>query len=50
LDDPTKELSEAEIEARREAGLKKLLATPHKPHKAKNKNKGTPPKRGPKAS
>ena len=26
-------LSEAEIAARREAGLKKLLATPPKPHK-----------------
>ena len=25
-------LTEKEIDARREAGLKKLLATPHKPH------------------
>ena len=28
-------LTDKEIDARREAGLKKLLATPHKPHKAK---------------
>jgi hypothetical protein len=27
-------LTDIEIDARREAGLKKLLATPHKPHKA----------------
>jgi hypothetical protein len=26
--------SEAETEARREAALKRMLATPHKPHKA----------------
>jgi len=29
--------SEAETEARREAALKKLLATPPKPHKGSNK-------------
>jgi hypothetical protein len=27
--------SEAETEARREATLRRMLATPHKPHKAK---------------
>ena len=29
--------SEAETDARREAALKRMLATPHKPHKAKEK-------------
>jgi hypothetical protein len=28
--------SEAETEARREAALKRMLATPHKPHKPKD--------------
>lgn len=32
--------SEAEIEARREAALKRMLATPHKPHKASKKGDG----------
>jgi hypothetical protein len=32
-DDPEKETyTEAETEARREAALKRMLATPHKPH------------------
>jgi len=31
--------SEAETEARREAALKKLLATPHKPLKAKSRKR-----------
>lgn len=43
------ELSEQEIEARREAALKRLLATPPKPHDAKKgakkpASKGGPPK------
>ena len=33
------EYSQQEIDARREAGLKKLLATPHKPHAAKGKSR-----------
>jgi hypothetical protein len=33
--DSDESLTEQEIDARREAGLKKLLATPHKPHKPK---------------
>ncbi len=39
-------LTDKEIDARREAGLKKLLATPHKPHKApkpKDKRDGKRP-------
>ena len=32
--------TEAETEARREAALKRMLATPHKPHKPKEKSKG----------
>ena len=35
----TETYSEAETEARREAALKKLLATPHKPLKAKSKKR-----------
>lgn len=35
--------TEAETEARREAALKRMLATPHKPHK-----KGSGPKPAPK--
>jgi hypothetical protein len=36
-DDPSAETySEAETEARREAALKRMLATPHKPHKSKD--------------
>lgn len=31
--------SEAETEARREAALKRMLATPHKPHKASGKRR-----------
>ena len=31
--------TEAETEARREAALKRMLATPHKPHKAKEKSR-----------
>jgi hypothetical protein len=31
--------TEAETEARREATLKVMLATPHKPHKAKKDSK-----------
>lgn len=31
--------SEAETAARREAALKRMLATPHKPHKASGKAK-----------
>lgn len=31
--------SEEETEARREAALKKLLSTPHKPHDDKKKSK-----------
>ncbi len=31
--DKSETYSEAETEARREAALKQLLATPHKPHK-----------------
>lgn len=30
--------SEAEAEARREAALKQMFATPHKPHKASKKD------------
>lgn len=33
---PEKPLTDKEIDARREAGLKKLLTTPHKPHKKKD--------------
>ena len=35
MDDYT--LSETETEARREAALKQMFATPHKPHKASGK-------------
>lgn len=31
--------SEAETEARREAALKRMLATPHKPHEASGKRR-----------
>lgn len=31
---------EAETEARREAALKRMLATPHKPHKAAKRGQG----------
>jgi hypothetical protein len=49
------DLTEKEIDARREAGLKKLLATPPKPHapkkaskpKRKAEGKGDKPKRVP---
>lgn len=34
-EDGSKTYSEAETEARREAALKRMLATPHKPHKPK---------------
>ena len=30
---PNETLSESEIEARREAALRKMLVTPHKPHR-----------------
>lgn len=40
---PDKSLTSEEIDARREAGLKKLLATPHKPHKAAAKPKKAKP-------
>jgi hypothetical protein len=33
--------TDAETEARREAALKRMLATPHKPHKTMGPNKGT---------
>ncbi|MEA2998555.1 MAG: hypothetical protein QOK17_388 [Sphingomonadales bacterium] len=37
-DDPKSDTySEAETEARREAALKRMLATPHKPHKAEER-------------
>jgi hypothetical protein len=40
-DDPKLETySEAETDARREAALKRMLATPHKPHKPKGAQKG----------
>jgi len=42
------EYNQQEIEARREAGLKKLLATPPKPHKPKSEAKPTGAKNGPK--
>lgn len=32
--------TEAETEARREAALKRMLATPHKPHKEPKPKKG----------
>lgn len=41
-------LSETEIVRRREEALKRMLATPHKPHaplKAKRKRKASPKKR-----
>lgn len=34
--------SEAETEARREAALKRMLTTPHKPHKASVKDRVAP--------
>lgn len=36
---PNDTLSEAETEARREATLKRMFATPHKPHKATREKK-----------
>lgn len=36
-DKPDDTYSEAETVARREAALKKMLATPHKPHEASKK-------------
>ena len=41
----TDELSEAETKRRAEAALKKMLATPHKPHAAKGKKKASRGKR-----
>jgi len=38
-------LADTEIDARREAGLKKLLATSPKPHKPKDKIDGDSPAR-----
>lgn len=37
LDPKTDTYSEAETEARREAALKNMLATPHKPHRDSKK-------------
>jgi len=34
---PDETYSESETEARREAALKRMFATPHKPHKASGK-------------
>jgi hypothetical protein len=39
MPDSDEKLTEQQIDARREAGLKKLLATPHKPHKPKSEPK-----------
>lgn len=35
---PMSTYTEAETEARREAALQRMLATPHKPHKASGKD------------
>jgi hypothetical protein len=40
-------LTDKEIDARREAGLKKLLATPHKAHKPLKAETTKPPKAKP---
>ena len=37
--------TEAETEARREAALKRMLATPHKPHKEKHDGESSDRKR-----
>jgi len=39
-------LSPAETERRREAALKRMLSTPHKPHKAKAKPRRKKSKKG----
>jgi hypothetical protein len=39
-DQETETYSEAETKARTEAALKRMLATPHKPHKALTKKGG----------
>jgi hypothetical protein len=39
-DQKSETYSEAETDARREAALKRMLATPHTPHKAMKKGKG----------
>jgi hypothetical protein len=39
---PEETYSETEIAERREAALKRMLATPHKPHKESRKPRGRP--------
>jgi hypothetical protein len=39
------QFSDKETERRREAAIKKMLATPHKPHAVKAKKKPSPKKR-----
>lgn len=41
-DNESETYSEAETKARAEAALKRMLATPHKPHKAEKKGRKRP--------
>jgi hypothetical protein len=44
---PSEQYSEQETVARREATLERMLATPHKPHKAATAKQGSKRKGGP---